>query len=182
MSVTFTAIKDAKPLLQKDASEYEAPCLCAQMAPSWGMDIELSDREELRKFASPQCPLCQGSGVEICPPQTLSYNLANDNAARLLSLLGLGRDDLIGNLDLPSARRAVIRAKAQFNRRAPALVRPEERLYGAPHTQSDGTVELHPLRVVSQGLSADQLYARLITFEQLIVEASQQGATHIHWD
>lgn len=79
MSVTFAAE------LPLDCGT--EPCLCAQMAPGW-FDAPV---EVLREFADEACPFCDGAGVERVErrlPGTF-VNWANDNAARVLGLLGL---------------------------------------------------------------------------------------------
>lgn len=90
MSITFH-IKD-DPLRIKDS-----PCLCSQMAPTWGSayrgEIPLA-KANLGDFADPMCPYCGGRGWErdafdghLWP----ACYLSNDTAAAILSVLGVRR-------------------------------------------------------------------------------------------
>jgi hypothetical protein len=92
-------------------------CLCAQMAPNWlaFVDGEVSEAEAcLSEHADPNCPLCGGRGVEVVeyPEEGTSINFCNENAWRLLAVIGLVVD-CVGRVSveaLPDAIRGCIRA------------------------------------------------------------------------
>jgi hypothetical protein len=114
-------------------------------------------------------------------------NLANGNARLLLKLLDLhwearpDWDGLDGSCSLPEARRAVVGARARFDRKAPALARPARVEYGKPRTNEDGTVELRPVRLFEMGADEDYLAGRLDAFEKLLGDLERAGATHVSW-
>jgi hypothetical protein len=88
MSITFATDLPHPP------GTVESPCLCAQMAAGFVSMMRGWDDAEVRASvaagADSACPSCRGSGVEHVPKEDpLSLNLANDNAFRLLALLGL---------------------------------------------------------------------------------------------
>ncbi len=107
-------------------------------------------------------------------------NWSNGNARAMFALLCLG-DELYGEAALPDVRRAILRARATFDRRAPALVRPEEVGYGAPRENEDGAIELRPVRMWSAGLDVVGIRSRLDAFERCVDTLAGRGATHINW-
>src|SRR5690348_10745458 len=91
----------------------EEPCLCAQMAEVWGDFFRGEDspeiRKQLRQEADPKCAMCKGSGIEkVQHDDAPTINLANENAKILFAVLGLPFD-WAGEIDIPTARRAVMR-------------------------------------------------------------------------
>jgi len=128
---------------------------------------------------------------------TLFLNLNNVNARALLALLGwaaapsriplgeirvgepTGEFDLWGERTLPDARRAVMVARATFDRRVSALVREDD--CGAPRVREDGAVEMRPVRVQSFGLDAEGLRDRLESFAALVEEGGTLGAVKVTW-
>ncbi len=114
-----------------------------------------------------------------------SFHLNVGNAAALWPLLGLPLEDGHvppgGEVSIPEARRALMRARASFRRVAPTLVRTTEIEYGAPRAQEDGTVELRPLCGVSFGLDEDGIAARLDRLAQFVEAVAERGATHVAW-
>lgn len=175
MSITFSTN------LPRPDGTTESPCLCAQMGEGFLRMMRGEDSVEIRadlaKQAEPACPFCRGTGVENTPvesPHTL--NLANDNAERLLTALGLPAD--YGTCSIADARRAVVRAR---NTNHAHLVRADKTVYGAPCVQSDGTVAMRPVRVRSAGLSLEGLVERIDRFETFVKGAAAAGATDIRW-
>jgi hypothetical protein len=107
-------------------------------------------------------------------------NLCNSNALALLGLLGLDVD-YCGSCSVADARRAVMRARATFDRKAGAFERPAVVTYGAPRVDADGAVELRPFRSASMGLDADGLRRRLEHFAKTVEVLAELGATHVCW-
>jgi hypothetical protein len=112
-------------------------------------------------------------------PDDLYLNLCNVNAAALLSVLGLDPNDPCGAVEIPVARRAIIKANATD--RLDRFTRPDETVYGEPREGDDGVVTLRPLRIFSQGLDRNALQERLDRFSKLVEAAAVKGATHIQW-
>lgn len=115
MGYTFSAnILDAS-IWHKDE-----PCLCAQNAECFSEalhEMQLNHRTELATVAWSKCPSCNGSGVEtVSVSDAPCLNLANDNAGRLLSVLGLPAV-YMGEVSIPGARRALMRARARAPQR-----------------------------------------------------------------
>ncbi len=173
MSTTFThngaSVSDLP-------SGVETHCLCAQGAPMWGEPGATGP--DLQPHASLACPYCAGSGIDADPLPPRGLNLANENAGALLGLLGL--PETLGAVDMPTARRALMRARATFDRCAPAHVRERIEICGAPR-ESDGVVELRPLRFVSAGADLAYLRSALERFADLLQEAAAAGATQLTW-
>ena len=121
--------------------------------------------------------------LDFDDPAFVSWS--NCNATVILALLGLesrsADESLVGDVAVHEARRGIIRARAMFDRRAPALERAAEVHYGAPRADSDGTVVLRPVRFVSCGLDAGGMRARLDAFERAVEALVARGATHIAW-
>lgn len=201
MSVTFSMIDASGRIVGGREPSAEEPCMCAQDAPSWlaGVDGQGLDRPDLAAHAWADCARCQGTGVETVPGMDRLYlNLNNGNARALLALLGwaaapsqiplgeirvgepTGEFDLMGERALPDARRAVMVARATFDRRAGALVRESETLYGAPRVREDGAVDMRP-RVMVGGLDAEGLRDRLESFAALVEEGATLGAVQVTW-
>lgn len=120
--------------------------------------------------------------AEVDVPE--EFGLANDNARLVGELLGLrleGPHGLIGAVSLPEARRAVIRARATFATRSGPLARPDRVAYGPPRLESDGTVNLKPLRLFARGASVDYLAHQVDVFARLVHALEAAGATHLCW-
>jgi hypothetical protein len=167
MSVTFQS--DAKcPLV-----ESLEPCLCAQFAPGFP-NVEAA---ELARHALPTCSLCRGTGVwRMRERDEPALNVANLNAAALLALLGvldepdhgpLPNTTAGGSLPIATMRRALIRARATFSRRAPRFTREPE--------------STHEGRVYSGGLPLDRLTEYLSALERLCLVAQERGGKCITW-
>lgn len=171
MSVTFTSNAPTETTTEREA------CLCAQMAPGWPRELE-----GLAEHANPACSFCGGSGVEIVSRDSAPFvNLCNANASALLGLLGLDPSDLFGSLPIADMRRAIIRARATFDRRAPGFTRESVTIHGAPVVGADGTVELRPVREFGGGLDVDGLARRLADFSAMVETSAELGATEISW-
>lgn len=146
------------------------------------MGIEFSGSDHGRRHARfPECP----AQVHLDEDDPRAFHLNVGNVAALWPLLGLplreGHPAPYGEIPVPEARRAVIRARARFAREASTLVRSAEVEYGAPRLQEDGTVELRPLRAIWFGLDEDGLAARIDCFERFVEAIAERGATHIAW-
>jgi len=179
MSITFSA-----NISDPNTHSVSEPCLCAQMAESFSaaMDGDFSDavKADLQGNAQDGCPWCKGTGVETrTQDDRPELNLANDNAKRILAVLNIPFDHC-GEITIPEARRAVLRALNSSG--AEALERPEEAVYGRPRAQEDGSVALRPLRSYSPPLTTDDILSRVRRFSALIEEAANRGATCIYWN
>ncbi len=100
----------------------------------------------------------------------VGMNLANGNAVILLTALGVEPNPygLIGQLTIPEARRALIRAR---NVDTSGLARvPSD-------TKPPGKV-----RIIAAGCDASQLERYLVRFEDLIFHAERAGCETIEWD
>lgn len=174
MSVTFSSNA------RFDKTTRESPCRCAQMAPNWTYPCEDLEpiRGELRSYARRDCPFCRGTGVDLEPVSDLpELNWCNANAAAMLRMLGL-TDEPYGEVALPEARRAIMRASNRSD--VATFARPEEVITGAPRVNG-AVVELRPLRMVICGLSADQIQDRLQAFADFVNDSAARGATKIFW-
>jgi hypothetical protein len=160
MSISFIADVSAP------REETVEPCLCAQMAPTWGLLFrgESTDWASLAEHAAPGCAQCAGTGTEHCSRDGRpAVNFANENARTVAVAMGLDLADGYGSIELAVFRRALIRAR---NVSQPAVLRAPEagpRFYRAGYT--------------SENLS--QALGRL---EQLASEAQSLGATRIRWE
>jgi hypothetical protein len=178
MSVTFHSNVTTKTVTEK-----LTPCLCAQMAESFSpaMDGNFDDavKADLAANANPACPFCHGSGVELMEESDApSLNLANDNAMLLLQVLGL-QPEFYGEMGLAQARRAVMRARSRSD--LTPFTREDETVHGRPRTNEDGSVELRPLRVHTQGVTMNRLESYIDRFAAFVEESASRGATEIHW-
>jgi len=107
--------------------------------------------------------------LDIEDPRWLNFSCANARAFLLLLRLdpGLGPD---GEAALPEVRRAVIRAHATFERRAPRFGRP------ATDTQMSGRC-----RVIVGGIDEAYFDRRLRDFEKFLDAVVGMGAVAIYW-
>lgn len=109
-------------------------------------------------------------------------NLSNTNAAAFLRFLGLEKlldEYMCGEVSIPEARRAVIKARATFERKVKDHVRLEER--SGHLVDGNGTTHLHRPRFISAGIDAEYFKFRLNEFANMIEWFATRGATHIHW-
>lgn len=177
MSVTFHSNATLETLSVKTEA-----CLCAQGSELWTMDLTGASEEtleDLRAHADPECHTCKGTGVESRQDSDKPYvNWCNGNAVVMIRVLGL-RGAEHGDASIAEARRAVIRATSRSD--LSAYARPDEHVYGQPRTDENGTIELRPLRVVSQGLDAGDIKERIEQFAEFVEESARRGATRIWW-
>jgi hypothetical protein len=110
-----------------------------------------------------------GTTVNVPFEHPTFMQLSNANARAFLMFLGLG-DTLCGEVSLPEARRAVIRARATFDRRVRAFTRE------VTDIKRPGQA-----RVVTGGIDSDYFGARLDGFERLIVFLSEREAIRLCW-
>jgi hypothetical protein len=119
---------------------------------------------------------------ELEDPRFVSWSYGN--AVAMFGLLGLfikSEAGLTGEAPVADIRRAIVRARATFERRAPGFERAEVIQHGAPRTHADGSIELRPVRAWSMGLDTEGMRVRLDAFERAIHELARRGATHITW-
>jgi hypothetical protein len=99
-------------------------------------------------------------------------NLANMNARAFLLLLGLGKEDdaLYGNADLPTVRRAIIKARNTFDRAVRPLVRPNENYIGAGGA-----------RIIVGGIDESYFSRRLDDLASYVEDVAKAGGDMISW-
>jgi len=176
MSITFATDLPGPP------GTDDSPCLCAQMTLGFvsmmrGLDTP-AVRANLATGADAGCPSCGGAGVERVPRENpLCLNLANDNAFRLLALLGLPVTPL-GECSIAHARRALLRAR---NVDLGNHVRDDEVVQGTPCEREDGTVELRPIRAWIRGLSVDRLAGYVERLDAVVRTGEAARATKLVW-
>ena len=141
------------------------PCLCAQMSPAFSAIFlgESDDWQALRADADPNCPTCDGTGVErVERDMRPQENFANGNAAIVAGAMGLDLNDGYGECELASFRRGLIRAR---NVSQPDELRAAE----------EGP------RIYAPGYTAADLSRALGRLEGLVAQAIALGATRILW-
>ncbi|MBL8717412.1 MAG: hypothetical protein JNL79_15600 [Myxococcales bacterium] len=99
-------------------------------------------------------------------------NVANGNAVSLLGLLGLlGQGhELQGEVSLPEARRAVIRARALFDRQAGGFTRQPVEVERSGHA-----------KVIVAGIDDNYLWRRFGDFDRFVTFVGEMGAVSIYW-
>jgi hypothetical protein len=169
MSITFSSDAPEATTFVKEH------CLCAQMVEGF---MGAATPEALRAAADPRCGHCGGSGVEEVPQTDgARLNFANANGIALLRALRLGIA-YTGDISIPEARRAIIRARAGS---LEPFVRLEEKLIGKPYVRADGAVEARPVRMFSAGLDVEGIASRIDAFAAFVEACAERGATTIHW-
>jgi hypothetical protein len=164
--------------------KHEEACLCSQMVEGWpGTDtgplVDRNLRLRLKAGADPDCCFCFGEGIEVVQDDDpVALCLANDRGNRLLRILGLPVAPY-GELFLPEARRALVRARNRSSL-ASFVVGPVE-IRGEPRKRQDGAVELRPLRSFEAGVSETSLRFYVDRFSEIVDEAGRRGATRILW-
>jgi hypothetical protein len=112
-----------------------------------------------------------GSSVFLDIEDPNWVNMASANARAFLALLGLDPGSgPEGEATLPQVRRAVIRARATFERRAPRFTR-------APTE----TTPLGTCRVFVGGIDESYFERKLDDFEKFVDAVVEMGATSISW-
>lgn len=134
----------------------------------------------LGKVAKPDCTLCDGKGWYYRDTILPKINLANANAAAILSLMGYKDEDLYhGDVSISKFRRAYIKA---LNANPAKAVRPEHIEHGKPREIEPGVVDLKPIRMFSSELSEEDIKERLARIGQFLQEAIANKATRIYWN
>ena len=109
-------------------------------------------------------------------------NLSNDNGKAFLRFLSINPgEDLCGQIGVPEARRAIMKARASFDRKAPTFTRAVVVEHGRPRQNEDGTIEMRPIRYISGGIDEGYLAERLERFAVLVEALAARGATSIEW-
>lgn len=108
-------------------------------------------------------------GLTYEHPAFLSFSLANARA--VFGLLMLPFDGAYGECTMPEARRAIMQARARFERNAPA------------HTREGGEEppRSNRPRVIRGGLDEDGLRERLDRFEAFVDTMARMGADRLVW-
>lgn len=107
-------------------------------------------------------------GLDYAHPAYLNFN--NANGAAVLALLGLPCDTGYGSCTMPEARRAIMQAKARFERNAPA------------HTRAGYDVKPPGrARVISAALDEEGLRSRIERFEEFVNTMDRMGADTLTW-
>lgn len=98
-------------------------------------------------------------------------NMASANARALLELLDLEPgDEPSGDASMPEARRAVMRARATFERRADGFTR-----------EGSDTKRPGQVRFIEGGIAREYLAMRLDAFEKFLNVVADKGAISIYW-
>jgi len=120
-----------------------------------------------------------GETEEALDPREV--NMSNMNAVAFLRFLGIdpgSEQGLCGEITLPEARRAIMRARATFDRKVGGFTR-ESRSEG--NLVVNGVVQLGVPRFHEQGIDADYIQDRLARFSVFVEAVAELGATHISW-
>ena len=112
----------------------------------------------------------QGTGVEDTDEN--GFNLANGNARLFLEFMLPYMDhiELYGQVPISDARRAVIKARATFDRHVDDYTRE------ASDTKLPGKI-----RVIEAGVDRDYFARRMEGFAELVERLAKAGATHVTW-
>ncbi|MEQ8721024.1 MAG: hypothetical protein RID81_07085 [Sandaracinaceae bacterium] len=165
--------------------------MCAQLAPTWDLDLARADRADLAAHADPGCFMCGGTGLDVVSTTdpALEMGICYANARALLDVLGIGWAEC-GEVSMAGARRALMYARATFARRAPAIVAartlgPFEAILGQGPARLDCTGDLPRIStgptVLAGAFDASDLEARLDRFEALVLAAIDAGADRLTW-
>jgi hypothetical protein len=121
------------------------------------------------------------------PEEFEFFSMSNDNAMAIFGLLGI-EWDCCGTISIPEARRAVIRAKATFERRAPEFTEEEIHLPGG-HAgtrvvrEGSGVTRIERMGAEFHSFARDEDYLsrRVSDFADLVEAAANAGATGLSW-
>jgi hypothetical protein len=112
-----------------------------------------------------------GTTVALDIEDPAYLNLASGNARAFLLFLGLEPgDEPSGEVTLPEARRAVMRARATFDRHVRSFTR-----------EGSDTKRPGRCRVVTGGIGPDYFAVRLDSFEKFVNAVAEKGARSIWW-
>lgn len=162
----------------------EAWELCGKLTlGSLSEDEVLVASQKLKPFADSSCSYCKGQGVyshkKWSLPPEVYINWSNGNGYPILRLLGVAEDDLYsGEMSISEARRALLKA---LNSSVDQAERPEEKVYGKPRQNEDGTWELKPVRMFSPGMNESDIKDRLYRLMDFVKYSARQGASKIYW-
>ncbi len=113
----------------------------------------------------------QGKSVAVAINHPAYLNMASANARTFLLFLGLEPGaEPSGEVGLPEARRAIMRARATFARRVGTYTR------AGNDTKRPGRC-----RVIEGGIDADYFTRRLDDFERFLEVVAAKGARAIYW-
>jgi hypothetical protein len=113
-----------------------------------------------------------GSPIALDIEHPAYLNMASANARAFLLFLHVEPgDEPSGEIPIHEARRAIIRARATFDRRVGSFVR-----------ESSDTKRPGMVRVVVGGIDDAWFERRLADFERFLVVVGDLGATMIWWD
>jgi hypothetical protein len=142
-----------------------------------------TDSEENRYYlgliAKDNCSMCDGKGWLYKDELPETINFANANAAAILTLMGYSGDQLYHHsVPISEFKRRLIYAN---NRDKSRVERSDYIEHGKPREISPGVIEMKPVRVMSKGLSVDDIQERLDRLFAFVKEAEDNNATEIYW-
>lgn len=112
-----------------------------------------------------------GSPIHLDIEDPNHLNMSSANARTFLLFLGLDPGpEPAGEITIYEARRAIIRARATFERRVDAYVR------GPSDTRQPGMV-----RVIVGGVDATWFERGLTDFDRFVAVVGEMGGTAIYW-
>ena len=112
-----------------------------------------------------------GSAVTLDIENAAYLNMNSANARAFLLFLGLEPgDEPYGETTMPEARRAVMRARATFDRNVGKFTR-----------EGSDTKKPGQCRVITGAIDESYFAMRLDAFEKLLAVVSAKGATSIYW-
>jgi hypothetical protein len=111
--------------------------------------------------------------------EEISLHLSYSVARAVFRFLDLEIDLDGGDRDIPTIRRAIVRARALGN--AAEFGQPYRIEYAPPRENSDGSIEMRPPRLIDCGLDAERILRHVDTIESYLVAAADLGATHLTW-
>lgn len=112
-----------------------------------------------------------GTPIALDIEDPAHLNMSSANARTFVFFLGVEPgDDLHGEVTTPEARRAVMRARATFERRVGGFI------CKASDTKRPGKV-----RVIEAGIDVEYIAMRLDDFERFLGAVAERGATIIYW-
>jgi hypothetical protein len=144
--------------------------------------IRNDDSEETKKLLAiigkEDCEYCQGKGYVFFKDFSEVLNFSNDNAVTLLSMMGYKGDQLYNHsVPISEFKRRLMYAK---NISTEKFERPDYIEYGKPR-EINNIVHLKPVKIMSMGLSAEEIRNRLLSLEDFVLHAEQNQAKEIYW-
>ena len=112
-----------------------------------------------------------GKPISLDDEDPAFLNMASANGRAFLNFLGIDPgDELTGEFPLPEARRAAIKARALFDKKA-----------GEHTREASDTKRPGHARFISGGIDVDYLARRLDAFDLFLKAVAEKGATSIYW-